>query len=81
MHVQRKLEEIKKEAIPSPSEPPEWQKVTDDIAKRLEKCLVEKTAIEQKIKARIKQLEKWEHDPNSAIAIRINELRKLLSPS
>ena len=34
--------------------------------------------IEQKIKDRIAFLERWKYDPHSAIAGRIDELRKLL---
>ena len=88
------LKEIKKEAIfvsLSTNEPPQWQQVTDNIAKRLEKCL----ATEQKIRDRIKELEPLAdmteqipaeclNDPtiyNIVVQTRVDELRKLLEPS
>lgn len=95
MTIIEEFEKIKKEAISipipeQPLEPPKWQQITDDIAKRLEKCL----ATEQRIRDRINELETsyLVQEPIIPYMVkqnpimkgadnqaRIDELRKLLS--
>lgn len=64
-----RFKEIRKEAIPLE---PVGKKELEWMDK------IPEQSLEQKIKDRITFLEGWEHDLHSEIAIRLDELRKLL---